>query len=261
MSTPTGGSAAASAAYSPPPAYSPPAYSPPAASAYTPASSGQASAGAATMPSPTAPQSSSAAAENSQANAELRRRMSELEGQLRKLQEKNKDSKGEALGTGTVQSTSLAVATDPLALHKAAYQGDAISLALHLEMEFYRKRLNTFNHNGMTPLGCAAYAGKKETFDILLNTEGTRIRMKDRDGLTALHWAANVTRETKPNEAIHYAMCKALLEKGADVNALSELQRTPIHLAREQNCLTIIALLQEYGAKEAQKKDAGCVIL
>ncbi|KAH0522744.1 hypothetical protein TsFJ059_006542 [Trichoderma semiorbis] len=88
------------------------------------------------------------------------------------------------------------------------------------------------------PLEEAAAAGDIDIVKFLLHS-GADPNYRDRDGWSAIHWAA---------ERSHYDMVDLLLEKGADVNAVSSYGTSPLHCAANGGDASLVALLLEKGA-------------
>ncbi|XP_069673228.1 ankyrin repeat domain-containing protein 1-like [Periplaneta americana] len=91
-----------------------------------------------------------------------------------------------------------------------------------------------------TPLHRAAGAGQTGVARELLSTEGTGVDPRDNFGDTPLHWAA---------ERGHSATCRLLLNRGADVNAVTHYRNTPLHLAAQGGHLDVVRILM---AKDAR---------
>ena len=73
-------------------------------------------------------------------------------------------------------------------------------------------------------LHVAARGGDAELVEMLVR-EGASASARDAGGMTALHVAASVP-------AADFRVCRALIENGADVNALDAAGRKPVDLAR-----------------------------
>lgn len=133
---------------------------------------------------------------------------------------------------------------------------------------------------GMTILGFAlelhADQSQKRAIKKLIKL-GANVNLKDKKGLTALHWAAvngdadiikiclkqNPSIEERCSEGdtpLHYAAnarnvetMKALLEGGANLKALDRLNRTPLYAAAIMRHTELIPIFAEFGDQEAQK--------
>ncbi|XP_015906122.2 alpha-latroinsectotoxin-Lt1a-like [Parasteatoda tepidariorum] len=87
-----------------------------------------------------------------------------------------------------------------------------------------------------TPIHAAAAAGNECVLNRILAKDPNQIEVKDIDGNTPLHLAAE---NNKSN------LVKLLLSKGADVNAKNKLHLTPLHIAcRRQFQRTVSSLLE-----------------
>ena len=118
---------------------------------------------------------------------------------------------------------------------------------------------------GLTPLHCAAAAGRKDTSEILL-AAGANVNAPDAIGLHPLEWAALAGRlpvvellvETGANDtsaALFLAaqagqnpVAQFLLEHGASPNAHGEGLVRALHIAAQQGNLGLARLLLQHGA-------------
>lgn len=72
------------------------------------------------------------------------------------------------------------------------------------------------------------------------------VKMKDHAGRTALHHAVFM-------ESNQVLMCQKLIQLGADVNALDQDKRTPLHHAAEAGKARVIPILIQRGAVSTMK--------
>jgi ankyrin repeat protein len=109
--------------------------------------------------------------------------------------------------------------------------------------------LNAYAKDGFYPLGLAAFFGRAEVALYLLE-RGADVKLVARNPMqvTALH-AAVATNQV--------AIVKALLERGADVNARQQQGWTPLHGAAGEGKLEIMDLLLARGAQLNAKNDEG----
>ena len=91
------------------------------------------------------------------------------------------------------------------------------------------------NQAGETVLHVAARGGDAELVEMLVR-EGASASARDAGGMTALHVAASVP-------AADFRVCRALIENGADVNALDAAGRKPVDLAYCQGMAELAAVL------------------
>jgi ankyrin repeat protein len=85
------------------------------------------------------------------------------------------------------------------------------------------------NNDGSTPLHAAVYHVKSiETVSLLLGNEQVDINRRDKNGLTALHYAINAMEREQSNNV---EMVRYLLEKGADPTIRNNDGTTPFHLS------------------------------
>ena len=84
--------------------------------------------------------------------------------------------------------------------------------------------MNVKDNSGSTALHLAAWNGKLEVVQYLLEKGGAEVNVKNNSGSTALHWAADKG---------HLEMVKYLFEKGgAEVNVKNDNGITALDLAR-----------------------------
>ena len=69
---------------------------------------------------------------------------------------------------------------------------------------------------------------------------GASLIMNDEQGLTCLHWAASTTEGEK--------LVPFLIAKGADINAVDPLGRTPLHIHSARGRIYAVACLVHHGA-------------
>lgn len=99
-----------------------------------------------------------------------------------------------------------------------------------------------------TPLHWAVINGHQEAALWLLSV-GAPVKARDKTGFTALHYAAYVGLP---------AVAVALIDKGADVNAVSDwIGVTPLHVAALKNRLLVATVLLSRGAKVAVRDRRG----
>ena len=112
---------------------------------------------------------------------------------------------------------------------------------LKAELADYPEELNTYSRDGYTPLQLACFFGHEEMVNYLL-AAGADVQVVSQNamGIHPIHAAA-----ANGNLAI----LKALLEKGADVNAQQAEGYTPLAQATQSQNEAMITLLQQYGAK------------
>ncbi len=114
---------------------------------------------------------------------------------------------------------------------------------------------------GATPLDRAAVAGDSEVIDLLL-AHGANPKVADNDGTTPLMLLSGYVRKGPPPAAAELASAKrldairALIARGADVNAADGGGYTALHYASMRGAGEIVALLEQSGASaELKNKD------
>ena len=90
-----------------------------------------------------------------------------------------------------------------------------------------------------SPLEEAAASGFITTVELLLQRGGADPNHRDRDGWSAIHWAA---------EEGHLDIVRMLLESGANPNAVSSFGTPPLHCAANGGHVSIARLLLQKGA-------------
>jgi len=141
-------------------------------------------------------------------------------------------------------------ATSAAEIHDAARKGDQERVEALLKQD--PKLLNTCNDRIATPLHFACDGGHADLAGLLLE-RGAELQARDVDGDTPLHWAAFagkigpaklllVARETG-----NAAMAKALLEQGAEIDAVGPAGEKLLVYATERKLDRMFSLLTEKG--------------
>lgn len=108
---------------------------------------------------------------------------------------------------------------------------------------------NALSPDGFTPLGLAAFLGRRPIFDLLLPiTRDVNQRAENRQQVAALH-AAVSRRSTE--------MVDALLRAGADPDRTQAGGFTPLHVAAAHGDTAIVAMLLLFGADPGLRNDKG----
>lgn len=110
-----------------------------------------------------------------------------------------------------------------------------VSLLLDPDVSISRTR----DSLGM-PLEEVAACGDINTVRLLLNDSAADPNYRDRDGWSPIHWAAE--------ESQHRALVALLLDRGANVNAVSSYGTSPLHCAANGGIVSIVRMLLENGA-------------
>jgi ankyrin repeat protein len=127
-----------------------------------------------------------------------------------------------------------------LSFLKAIENNDTVATKLFLEAGMDPNA----NVDGITPLMVAATKNRLEIAKSLIDKKAN-VNAKDKDGLTALHYAVI----GDPNGSASIDVTKLLIEKGADVNFQSTKDgMTPLMVAVTKGSAEIVKLLLEKGA-------------
>ncbi|MFK7695475.1 ankyrin repeat domain-containing protein [Paenibacillus sp. HJGM_3] len=109
--------------------------------------------------------------------------------------------------------------------------------------------LNSYAHDGFTPIGLAAFFGHEDVARLLLKL-GADVKTASYNTMrvTPLHSAA-ATRQL--------AIAELLLQHGANVNARQQSEWTPLHSAVHNKQAAMVRLLLEHGADPLAANDRG----
>jgi ankyrin repeat protein len=147
------------------------------------------------------------------------------------------------------QVATLRPPADQLDLFEAAALGEAPRVSELLDAD--PARISTFSVDGFTPLHLAAYFGRPEVVDVLLE-RGTPLELYARADF------ARVTPLGSASAAGQTAVVRRLIDAGADVTAEGELGGfTPLHAAAANGDPELVNLLLEHGADAAAPADDG----
>ena len=134
------------------------------------------------------------------------------------------------------------------ALHFAVYGSDISSEILSCLIGIGAD-VNARTNNGVTPLMIAAEEGHINAVTSLVKC-GANVDLQDKDGQTALHHAMQ-----SPQASICEVL-SCLIKNGADVNAHTFHNETPLMLASRDGHVNVVTFLIEHGADvDLQDKD------
>ena len=153
-----------------------------------------------------------------------------------------------ALYHGQIRLAAALVARGvPINVWEASALGDVERLRIHLDAQ--PALLNTHSHDGWTPLHLASHFDHINAVQFLLQ-RGADVRARSTNPLA--------------NEPIHAALAgrslnvtRALLEAGADPNAVEHGGYAPLHQAAEPGDVPLIELLLARGARTDLQDDQG----
>jgi ankyrin repeat protein len=109
-------------------------------------------------------------------------------------------------------------------LHFAAEHGSPQGIAILKLLLADGAKVDARNHNGVTPLFCAAGSNNSEGAKILI-AHGAKVNMRANNGKTALHCAAVNG---------YWEMTAVLIANGAAINAKDTDGKTPLDFALEE---------------------------
>ncbi|XP_076319726.1 uncharacterized protein LOC143230311 isoform X2 [Tachypleus tridentatus] len=104
------------------------------------------------------------------------------------------------------------------AIHAAVAEGNVLELENHLDKQDF---VLAKDHMGMTPLHRAVILGHMDVVEYILEKFPETVNARDKDGRTALHYAAAVPRKDGKT------MFKMLLQAGANTRIRDQRGRTP----------------------------------
>ncbi len=112
---------------------------------------------------------------------------------------------------------------------------------------------DAFSPDGYHPLGYACFFGHQALFDFLMGA-GANVNAPSRNVMKVcpLHSAAATS---DPEQAL--SMAQALIDKGADVNALQQGNNTPLQEAAQRGHAELIDVLLAAGADKSLRNDEG----
>jgi len=125
--------------------------------------------------------------------------------------------------------------------HQAAERGDPGALEKLLAAD--ATLVNVKDKDGRTPLHVAAQAGHKPVVELLV-ARGADLNARDEDSRTPLHLAAAEG---------HKDVVEFLLDKGADVDVKDKAAWTPVHWAAYRTHKEVVALLIARGPEEQRE--------
>ncbi len=109
--------------------------------------------------------------------------------------------------------------------------------------------INTYSHDGWTPLHLASFFGHKEVAQLLLQRGADVVALsRNTTGNLPLHAALAGRR---------FEIAQLLVERGSDINALDNYHWTPLHHAAYSGNIAMVKLLVAKGAKLDAKNNKG----
>jgi ankyrin repeat protein len=133
-------------------------------------------------------------------------------------------------------------------LHEAAALGETARVAEFLDAD--SSLINSYSHDGWTPLHLAAFFGHLEAVTALL-ARGAPVNARSRNGLANQPLHAALAEGSRPE------VVRLLLEAGAPVNATQHGGYTPLHEAAQNGYTDLARLLLERGADVTPRTESG----
>jgi len=109
--------------------------------------------------------------------------------------------------------------------------------------------VNSYSHDGFTPLGLAVFFGNPETVDALIEA-GADVNLPSRE-------AMKVTPLASASAARELEIARTLIAHGANVNARAANDFTPLHEAAASGKIDFAQLLIQHGADVNAKATDG----
>src|SRR3990172_506909 len=140
-------------------------------------------------------------------------------------------------------------------LFEASAAGDLqrVTALLREDPDLEGDRVNSFAHDGFTPLGLASFFGHGGGGKYLLS-RGAEANLASRNRMQVMPLHSAVAGR-------HVGVARTLLEHGADVNAAQQDGFVPLHGAAQNGQPDMIELLLEYGADVNAKNAEGLTAL
>ena len=133
-------------------------------------------------------------------------------------------------------------------MHSAAKVGDVNVIKTILSIE---RDIDSRNSNGATPLMIAAYHGRSDALNVLIE-KGSDPTLKDNNGVTLLHYAA---------EGANDVIIEKLLSVGLDIDSRSSDGATPLMIAAYHGRLNAFSVLIERKSDPTLKDNNGWTLL
>jgi ankyrin repeat protein len=153
-------------------------------------------------------------------------------------------------GRREVRDVLLAHRPD-LNLFEAAAAGrlDRVTAIVEEDRDVSADLVNTFSHDGFTPLGLAAFFGHTDVAMYLLS-KGAQVNVASQNRMRVMPLHSAVAGK-------HIEIARALIDNGADVNARQADGFAPLHGAAQNGQVETIELLIAHGAEINAPSDDG----